>query len=390
MENPTKINVIFTTKEKGLEVEQTPVFLPLSFNHYGLNEVLNHLLDKDPPLAFAFLIDGDFLQESMGEFLARKRREKTLSVEYLLSIAKPWHFKSLLHSDWVSCVRSADSKKILSGCYDGISRLWDENGQVITETPSHDGPVKSVCWAQNERFATARIRPLLVTAFLNLGATLCLSGADGNIGIWDIEENDWTIEQERVVRKRKRNEPVEKMITKKPIYMIQGHSSPCSEIIFDSKDSTVGYSVGKDHSIKTWDLITFSNVDNRVTQHALLSICCMSSMSLLACGSSSQHILLHDPRICLKSTPVQTLKGHTNFVVSLSSCDINNYLLISGSYDSLVKVWDIRAPIRSLYSIKRQSGKDHTKVFSVDWSDFFGIISGGEDQYVQINRVDDI
>lgn len=74
MENPTKINVIFTTKEKGLEVEQTPVFLPLSFNHYGLNEVLNHLLDKDPPLAFAFLIDGDFLQESMGEFLARKRR----------------------------------------------------------------------------------------------------------------------------------------------------------------------------------------------------------------------------------------------------------------------------------------------------------------------------
>ncbi|EMR09639.1 hypothetical protein PNEG_02222 [Pneumocystis murina B123] len=421
MENQTKIRVIFITKEKEIEVENTPIFVPLSLNPYGLNEVINHLLEKDPPINFAFLVDGEFLQESLGEYLARKQQtcETTLSIEYIRSILAPKYVSSFLHSDWVSCVKSVDSKKILSGCYDGISRLWNEDGEIITETLSHDGPVKSVCWVENERFATSSMdqtikiwrlkkkKNTIITCHcvfemkghamsvesiaVNLQTNRLLSsGADGNIGIWDIEENDWVIDEEKSIKKRKRNELSDKIITKKPIYMIQGHSSSCSEIIFDSKDCTVGYSVGTDHSIKTWDLITFSNVDNRVTQHALFSICCIPSMSLLACGSSSQHILLHDPRISLKSTPVQTLKGHTNFVVSLSSCDRNNYVLISGSYDSLVKIWDIRVPNGSLYSIKRQSGKKNTKVFSIDWSNIFGIISGGEDRCLQIDQINDL
>ncbi|KTW27097.1 hypothetical protein T552_02589 [Pneumocystis carinii B80] len=421
MENQTKIRVIFVTKDKEIEVENTPIFVPLSLSRYGLNEVVNHLLEKEPPLNFAFLIDGEFLQGSLGEYLARKERtcETTLSIEYLRCILEPKYALSFVHSDWVSSVKSAESEEIVSGCYDGVARIWNDKGEVITETSVHEGPVKSVCWVEKGRFATSsmdqRIKiweykkkksgKVICRCIIEMKGhdmsvesiavnfetkRLLSSGADGNIGIWDIEEGENVIDEEKMNKKRRINESKNRIVTKKPICMIEGHSSSSSEIIFDSKDSTVGYSVGTDRCIKTWDLITFSNVDTRVTQQALLCICSIPSLSLLACGSSSQHILLHDPRISLKSTPVQTLKGHKNFVVSLSPCDRNNYALISGSYDSLVKIWDIRAPNGSLYSIARKSEKNDTKVFSIDWSNAFGIISGGEDHCLQIDQINDL
>lgn len=420
MENFHKIRVSFVTQDKDIEVDVTPIFIPISLNSSGLNQVINHLLEKNPPIPFGFLIDGQFLQSSIEEYLKKKQLscEAILSIEYIRSTFPPTNDALLEHPDWVSCVKAVDSEIILSGCYDGISRLWNGNGEIISQTERHNGPVKCVRWVEKNRFVTSSMDQTIKLWKLKKksnATTLCRcilemkghtmsvesvavdlqtrkllsAGADGNIGIWDIEENESIIENgEKSIKKRKENELKSKIIIKNPISMIQGHSSSSSDIIFDSKDYTVGYSVGMDHHIKTWDLITFSNVDTRVTQDALFSICSIPALSLLACGSSSRHILLHDPRVSLKSTAIQTLKGHTNFVVSLSPCSKNDYTLISGSHDSLVKIWDIRAPNGSLHSIKRESGKNDTKVFSVDWSNFFGIISGGEDNHLQIDQID--
>ncbi|GME81119.1 unnamed protein product [Ambrosiozyma monospora] len=60
-------------------------------------------------------------------------------------------------------------------------------------------------------------------------------------------------------------------------------------------------------------------------------------------------------------------------------------MLLSGSHDGTVKVWDIRAD-KSMYTITREnSANKKNKVFAVDWEKEIGILSGGDDKKLQIN-----
>lgn len=85
--------------------------------------------------------------------------------------------------------------------------------------------------------------------------------------------------------------------------------------------------------------------------------------------------------------------GHKNFVVSLDTCPENEYMLCSASHDGTVKVWDIRSS-SPIYTITREDPNVikgvNDKVFSVKWAKGVGIISGGQDKKVQINKGDNI
>ena len=172
--------------------------------------------------------------------------------------------------------------------------------------------------------------------------------------------------------------------------MLQGHLEPVEGVIFDAKDSTVGYSVSQDHTIKTWDLVTSRCVDTRTTGYSLLSVLQLPQVNLIASGSSARHINLHDPRVTTTSDQtISKLVGHTNFVVGLTASPHNQNMFASSSHDGTVKVWDVRAE-KSLYTITRQDGSTNAKIFDVCWDDRIGIISGGEDKKLQINKGSDI
>lgn len=105
-----------------------------------------------------------------------------------------------------------------------------------------------------------------------------------------------------------------------------------------------------------------------------------------------------------------TLRGHTNVVVDLAADPDSAYGLVSASHDGTCRVWDVRAGRSekegrigsSVFVIERESIKDQDgsvarakkpggggegrKVFSVRWDREVGIVSGGEDRRVQINR----
>ena len=66
-----------------------------------------------------------------------------------------------------------------------------------------------------------------------------------------------------------------------PLSLLQGHLEPVEGVIFDAKDSTVGYSVSQDHTIKTWDLVTSRCVDTRTTGYSLLSVLQLPQVNLL-------------------------------------------------------------------------------------------------------------
>src|SRR6266498_5413407 len=82
-----------------------------------------------------------------------------------------------------------------------------------------------------------------------------------------------------------------------------------------------------------------------------------------------------------------TLSSHKNWVTSVSWSTKNSFMLVSGSYDGTIKIWDIRSKT-PLYTLSKRNGdkeRDDTpkKVFCVDWDDDV-ILSGGEDSQLHI------
>jgi WD40 repeat protein len=175
-----------------------------------------------------------------------------------------------------------------------------------------------------------------------------------------------------------------------------------AEAIFDTRDSTVGYSASWDHTIRTWDLVTSALVDTRTTSNALLSLTQLPGLQLLATGSSGKDIKLIDPRDSATTVSAMTLRGHYNAVVSLVTDPESEFGLVSGSHDGTCRVWDVRSKSKgkdgvvgeSIYTIERESAKgkgrvvagEGVKVFGVCWDKALGIVSASEDKRVQINR----
>jgi ribosome biogenesis protein YTM1 len=94
---------------------------------------------------------------------------------------------------------------------------------------------------------------------------------------------------------------------------------------------------------------------------------------------------MYDPRSQEGSLVKSTFSSHNGWCTSVSWSKIRDYLFVSGSYDNLVKLWDIRSPRAPLYDL---SGHDD-KVFCVDWSSSNNILSGSADNTVKIFKTTD-
>lgn len=74
-----------------------------------------------------------------------------------------------------------------------------------------------------------------------------------------------------------------------------------------------------------------------------------------------------------------TLRGHSAWVSSVSWSRTSEYALCSASYDSTIRVWDIRSK-QALYTVDTE---EKEKILSVYW-DNDRIISGGEDKKLRL------
>ncbi|KAK9362446.1 WD40-repeat-containing domain protein [Lipomyces starkeyi] len=434
-----QIMITLTTLDNAFAVPEVPLYVPLSLKRYGLSEVVNHLLATERPIPFDFLINSELLRTSLQEYITQKglSSEQTLALEYTRSILPPTFLASYSHPDWVSSVAvievpssNAKAAPILSGCYDGIVRTWNLSGSVVSEFGGHTGPVKSVRWLDENKVVSASMdrsiriwkvpvaddqgdedmadvlgsngpqtvvsartftghKSTVEDIAVNAATSRMLSaGADSAVGLWTTNYKEAppatvSVSTREMSGKRRRKTVVP---SRGPISMMGSHTGPVTGVIFDPKDGTVGYSVSLDHTIKTWDLVTGALVDTRTTSFPLLSITALPELSLLCSGSSARHVTLHDPRAAADATTTTTLVGHTSFVVSLSKSPESDYMMSSASHDGTVRVWDVRAQ-KSMYVISRESKTaDKAKVFGVHWSKAVGIVSGGEDKRVQINR----
>ncbi|KAH7306095.1 microtubule-associated protein-like protein ytm1 [Rhexocercosporidium sp. MPI-PUGE-AT-0058] len=339
-------------------------------------------------------------------------------------------------------------ERILSGSYDGLLRVWNKSGQTIVTSASssaggHSSSIKSAKFISPTQIASAGLdRTIRIWKYAetedHFSATLkptlelyghkggiesidvwgpsnqVLSGStEGTIGLWTTLKNSAPEANPSLVSsgptaKRRKLTTSTSTAQRGPLSLISSHSGPVNAVIFNPLDHTVAYSASQDHTIRTFDLTTSSLVDTRTTSHPLLSLTALPGIShqLLAAGTSARHITLLDPRISSQSTQVMTLRGHTNKIVSLAQDPESRFGLVSGSHDGTCRVWDLRSSRQgtkdegggqvgeAVYVVERESqkdgkrpvGGDGIKVFGVAWDENVGIVSGGEDKMLQINR----
>ncbi|KAL1863074.1 hypothetical protein VTK73DRAFT_6476 [Phialemonium thermophilum] len=343
--------------------------------------------------------------------------------------------------------------RILSASYDGLLRIWDGSGQVLATSPAgslggHTAGVKSAKFLSNARLASAgldrtvrvwrysekedrlsgELKPVLElyghrgpvesVEVDGVSKRILTASTDGSVGFWSTSkagapEAPAELLPSTHATKRRKIWSTVSTPQRGPLAMMAVHTAPASAAIFDPRDRTVGYSVSQDHTVRTIDLTTSLVVSTLTTSNPLLSLCAIprNSAPLLAAGTSARHITLVDPRASAATTSVMTLRGHTNKVVTLAPSPDNDYSLVSGSHDGTCRIWDLRSVrpatkeeggvgsvSEPVYVIERESrqGKKRSvtgegcKVFGVAWDRTLGIVSGGEDKKVQINKGRDI
>jgi ribosome biogenesis protein YTM1 len=255
------------------------------------------------------------------------------------------------------------------------------------------------------------------------------ASADGRVGVWHASKKAPDADPDSLpsahTAKRARVASSVTVPLKAPLAMIStgrgagdddtSTSASTTAVAFHPADQTVAYATSTDHTLRTLDLTTARVVSTLTTMHPLLAVAPLprSSHSLVAAASAARHVALLDPRASAAQTSVLTLRGHANMVSALAPAPDNDYSLVSASHDGTCKVWDLRSvrPARRdegagasgsvsepVYSIARESlggrkppvGGEGVKVLGVAWDATWGIVSGGEDKKVQINRGRDL
>ncbi|PKK59191.1 ribosome biogenesis protein WDR12 [Rhizophagus irregularis] len=434
-----QVQVRFVTKQTEYAVTDTPMIVPAKLKRYGLSEIINHLLGFEKPLPFDFMIDNLFLRTSLLEYLENSglSTENIITIEYVESMLPPTPLSSFQHDDWISSVKIFNQRYFLTGSYDNHVRIWNTSGECLQTFIGHNAPIKSVSWisvkddeeftflsASQDRTIRAWRSSLEHNKYISLYECIGHKGSiesiavspscsefasgswDSSIMLWTMEipENSDDDEHIKIQTSSKRRKVIkkEKILTKVfttisyasgsyyPIATMNGHIGAISSVVFDDKDNNKLYSGGWDHSIRIWDVESRTNVDVKNCDKVVYGISYSGKSGLIASGHSDRIIRLWDPRAEDVAVVKLTLSSHKNWVTSVSWSTKNSFMLVSGSYDGTVKIWDIRSRT-PLYTLSKQNGdkgKENEsdtpkKIFCVDWDQDI-ILSGGEDNQLHI------
>ncbi|KAF5320460.1 hypothetical protein D9611_010791 [Ephemerocybe angulata] len=413
MNNETTTNqpVSFTTQTQ-YPLPSQKFMIPTTWRRYHLSQLVNKALGLEKSIPFDFLVRGEILRSTLSEWCAEHGvgEEETLEIEYIESVLPPQKMSEFPHESWVSSVSCGLSSHFLTGAYDGYLRAFDLSQNVILNAPLHTAPITSFAILPSENTTdmdgnttytvvtashdlTAQISEITlpaigsassskVLASLHLhtapvssiaarGTQLLTSSWDGLIGLWDtsIPASDEVPEPESVGAERKKRRKIQKDEAKPkrkaPVSVLKSHMGRVSKVSWTSASTAA--SCGFDSTVRLWDVEnslctrTISASEKPFLDFAITP----NGQSALAV-STDRSMTMYDLRITdLSAATASFMHPATPSCVAVSQ-DPASHQVVTGAYDGVVRVWDVRST-KAAVAVFKAWGGDGKKILSVDW-----------------------
>ncbi|KIY61422.1 WD40 repeat-like protein [Cylindrobasidium torrendii FP15055 ss-10] len=389
------VAVVFTTKTP-YPLPTQKFMIPASWKRFHLSQLVNKALGLSTPIPFDFLVKEQVLAASLGEWCAENdAHEETLEIEYIESILPPQKMAEIPHEEWVSSVSCKLQGLFLTASYDGTVRAFDYSQNETIKIGLHAAPITSLCVVSsnedNHLIATAshdltaqlshistdgssskslatlhlHSEPLSSVCANVTGSHVLTSSWDSIIGIWDTkipsvdEVADEPLGQDR---KKRRKMETDKPKRKGPVGVLKSHTGRVSRVLFGSAKQA--YSCGFDSTVRLWDL------DNEVCTNTItvserpfvdLALTCDGALALAA--STDRSVFMYDLRAAAATGTPSLMHASTPSCIATSPSSTTQ--LVTGAYDGMVRMWDIRSTKTAMSTFKPWDGRK--KILSLDW-----------------------
>ncbi|KAL6302247.1 WD40 repeat-like protein [Sparassis latifolia] len=427
--------VVFTT-QTPYPLPSQKFMIPTSWKRYQLSQLVNKALSLLKPVPFDFLVRGEILRATLGEWCAEKGigEEETLEIEYFESVMPPQKMSTLPHEDWVSSVSCQISSYFLTASYDGSIRTFDYSQQLLHTSTTHSAPITCICIvpssspdghiiASASHDLTARLTKLTLStsdspdftprteplASLHLhtapvssiaaspsGAHLLTSSWDSFIGLWDaaipdsdeVPLEDVQPDTDRKKRRKVTHDDEPRPKRKAPVGVLKSHTARVSRVVFTRGGDSAAYSCGFDSTVRSWD-VENSVCTNIITAASkpFLDLAVTQSGNTVLAASTDRTISQYDLRAATSSTATPSLAtlAHPATPSCIAPVSSSEHQLLSGAYDGVVRLWDLRSVRGAVTSFKVWEGNQGGKVLALDWAR--GIVGVGGEGGVEVWRV---
>lgn len=397
-----------TTKLKDLSVGDPVIELKTSVDKQQLNQIVKSFLDKneklDPSklksLDFDFVVGDRLLQLSVVKHLELYAEEidaksilseKLVEVEYIISLEAPKPEEALPHEDWVSCV-DANETHIISGSYDNSIRIFSISDRkcLLTLEDAHEKPVTKVRWLKDlaalkknevafiscghdevailRKFNTRTLEISKLMVFKGHNRSVnCVDTHDDVIatGSFDKTLRLWSIHSEE-----------------KSIMTLTGHQESVTGLkwLGSCNEFNSVATCSLDRTICFWDIEVGECKRRLLSSKPLLSIDYCEAKSMILSASCDRHVRIYDARAPDNATAKTAYTSHNAWVSSVAFGPQSSYNFISGGYDNLVKLWDLRSTKACLYDLIGHNDK----VLDTNWSNPRYVLSGSADSSLKV------